>query len=478
MEHTPPPFFKRGPAPLVRLFFFASLSLALLVLDARFRYAEGLRSSLALIAYPLQRAATAPIDFFTAVGDYFSTQAQLVEDNATLRGKTLELSQAAQRYEAAVAEAAQLRRLIGAAEKLEVKARPAEVLYAGRDPYSHKVFINLGENHGVKPGSPVTDESGVVGQVTRVHPLISEVTLVTDQDQAVPIQVVRNGLRAIAFGGGASGHARAAVHGRQCRDPERRPPGHLGHRRHLSCRTAGSHGSQDRARRRAQLCPGGLQAGGRRGPRALRAGAFGRDGTPAAAGGGAAGQGAALRQGQAQPRQREGRLMPLGARSEHILRPARVSTIALSFAIALLLNFLPWKDLRLVPDFVALVLTFWCVRQPRLVGLGVAWTIGLLVDAGNGVLLGQHALAYSLLAFLSIWLSRRILWFGPMLQAGHVALMLAVAQSLVLVVRIAAGDPFPGWAIYVSPLAGAVLWPMVSWLLTLPQRRLDREQTI
>jgi rod shape-determining protein MreD len=166
------------------------------------------------------------------------------------------------------------------------------------------------------------------------------------------------------------------------------------------------------------------------------------------------------------------------ARPEHILRPARVSTIALSFAIGLFLNFLPWKDMRLVPDFVALVLTFWCVRQPRLVGLGVAWTIGLLVDAGNGVLLGQHALAYSLLAFLAIWLSRRILWFGSLLQAGHVALMLAVAQSLVLVVRIAAGDPFPGWAVYVSPLAAALLWPMVSWLLLMPQRRLEREHTI
>jgi rod shape-determining protein MreC len=205
MEHTPPPFFKRGPAPLVRLFFFASLSLALLVLDARFHYAEGLRSTLALIAYPLQRAATAPIDFLSAVGNYFSTQAQLVEDNATLRAKTLTLAQAAQRYEAAEAEAAQLRRLIGAAEKLEVKATPAEVLYSGRDPYSHKVFINLGEKHGLKPGSPVTDEAGVVGQVTRVHPLISEVTLLTDQDQAVPVQVVRTGLRAIGFGSGPSG---------------------------------------------------------------------------------------------------------------------------------------------------------------------------------------------------------------------------------------------------------------------------------
>src|SRR4029450_9420221 len=105
--------------------------------------------------------------------------------------------------------------------------------------------------------------------------------------------------------------------------------------------------------------------------------------------------------------------MAFGGKSEHILRPARASTVAASLAIALLLNFLPWKDMRLVPDFAALVLTFWCVRQPRLVGLGVAWTVGLLVDAGNGVLLGQHALADSLLAFLSVWLSLRTLCVCP-----------------------------------------------------------------
>ncbi len=205
MEHSPPPFFKRGPAPLVRLFFFASLSLALLVLDARFRYAEGLRSTLALAAYPLQRAATAPIDFFSAVGSYFSTQAQLVEDNAALRARALALAQDAQRYESAEAELAHLRRLIGAADKLPVKSMPAEVLYASRDPYSHKMFVNAGDQQGVSPGAPVADELGLVGQVTRVHPLVSEVTLITDQDQAIPVQVVRSGLRAIAFGSGASG---------------------------------------------------------------------------------------------------------------------------------------------------------------------------------------------------------------------------------------------------------------------------------
>jgi rod shape-determining protein MreD len=164
--------------------------------------------------------------------------------------------------------------------------------------------------------------------------------------------------------------------------------------------------------------------------------------------------------------------------SRQILRPVRASTIVASFALALFLNFLPWRDLRLVPDFVALVLVFWCVRQPRLVGLGVAWSLGLITDAGNGVLLGQHALTYSLLAFLGIWLSRRILWFGPGLQALHVGAILLVGQAVALVVRIVAGNDFPGWPILVGPLAGAMLWPLVSWALLLPQRRQAREQAI
>ena len=170
--------------------------------------------------------------------------------------------------------------------------------------------------------------------------------------------------------------------------------------------------------------------------------------------------------------------MALGGKSEHILRPARVSTVAASFAIALLLNFLPWKDLRLVPDFVALTLCFWCIRQPRLVGLGIGWSLGLLTDAGNGVLLGQYALAYAILAFVSLWLSRRILWFGPWLQALYVLVILLIAQGVALVVRLVAGNPFPGWPLVVGPILGAILWPLVSWLLLFRQRRSQREQAI
>ena len=205
MEHSPPPFFNRGPAPLVRLAFFASLSLALLVLDARFRYTEGLRSVLALAVYPLQMAANLPVALAERVAGYFASQVQLRAENAELRGRLLAASQAEQRYEASLAELAQLRRLIGAQKHLALKSTAAEILYNGRDPYSRKVVIDKGSAQGVQPGAPVVDETGVVGQVTRAHALASEVTLLTDKDQAIPVQVVRNGLRAIAFGGGASG---------------------------------------------------------------------------------------------------------------------------------------------------------------------------------------------------------------------------------------------------------------------------------
>jgi len=164
--------------------------------------------------------------------------------------------------------------------------------------------------------------------------------------------------------------------------------------------------------------------------------------------------------------------MALGPGSaQHILRPVRLSTIAISFTAAMLLDFLPWPDLRMTPDFVALVLVFWCVHQPRVVGLGIGWVLGLVIDAGNGVLLGQHALAYSLLAFFAISLSRRILWFGPLQQALHIAPLLAFGVAVTALVRLVAGAEFPGWTIFVGPLIGALLWPLASALLLAPQRR-------
>ena len=205
MEHSPPPFFKRGPAPVVRLAFFASLSLALLVLDARFHYTEGVRSLFALVAYPLQRIATAPSELGRRLGDYFASQSALREENAQLRARMLEALRLAQRNEAAAAEGQRLRRLIEAGKELKRRTIPAEIIYAGRDPYALSLIVDKGTRDGVAAGSPVVDAGGVVGQVTRVHPFSSEVTLITDKSQAVPVQVMRSGLRAIAFGGGSSG---------------------------------------------------------------------------------------------------------------------------------------------------------------------------------------------------------------------------------------------------------------------------------
>ena len=202
MDHQPPAFFNRGPAPLVRLMFFVVLALLLMVLDARFRYTETLRAGLALLAYPFQRIAMAPVQLATGVVGFFSSQVQLQRENDALREKQLRAAKDLVTLEALAAENAQLRRLAEARERLPRKSTLAEILYAGRDPFSRKVIIDKGRMDGIQPGLPVVDDVGVIGQVTRVYSLLAEVTLITDKDQAIPVQIVRNGLRAVAFGAG------------------------------------------------------------------------------------------------------------------------------------------------------------------------------------------------------------------------------------------------------------------------------------
>jgi rod shape-determining protein MreC len=205
MEHQPPPFFNRGPAPLVRLAFFVSIATLLMVLDARFRYAESVRQVVALAAYPIQRVAMAPVDLFLGVANYFSTTATLREENTALKTKQLRVAPDLLQLEALKEENNQLRRLLEAQERLPRKSVFAEILYAARDPFSRKVVIDKGAQSGIAAGQPVIDDVGVIGQVTRVYLLMSEVTLLSDKDQAIPLQVQRNGLRAVAYGGAEGG---------------------------------------------------------------------------------------------------------------------------------------------------------------------------------------------------------------------------------------------------------------------------------
>ncbi len=156
---------------------------------------------------------------------------------------------------------------------------------------------------------------------------------------------------------------------------------------------------------------------------------------------------------------------------QRILLPVRVGYMAFTVVLALLFNLLPWRDIVGMPDMVALVLTFWCVHQPRKMGIGIAWFVGLVMDAGNGALLGQHAFAYAFLAFAAVSLHRRILWFSPWRQAAHVLVLLLASQVLMLAVRLVAGGVFPGLAYFAESFVAAALWPSASFLLLLPQRR-------
>lgn len=205
MEHSPPPFFKTGPTPLARLLIFSVLSLAFLVADVRFNYLVSLRQVAAVILYPLQRIAAAPAGIVQRIGDFFVTHSSLRTDNERLTRENFENAALLQQLKALEAENAQLRNLLAARERLPVTLKVAEVLYAARDPFSRKVIIDRGSRNDVRPGQPVVDNRGVVGQVTRVYPWLSEVTLVTDKGQFVPVQNVRNGLRGVLGGTGSDG---------------------------------------------------------------------------------------------------------------------------------------------------------------------------------------------------------------------------------------------------------------------------------
>jgi rod shape-determining protein MreC len=205
MDYQPPPFFSRGPAPLVRLGFFVSLAVLLMVLDARFRYAESIREALALLAYPLQRVALAPAALLGSTAEFFTSQVALRGENDQLKARQLLAASDLLTLEALRAENAQLRRLLGARERVPRVSAVAEILYQGRDPFSRKVIIDKGSQQGIASGQAVIDDVGVIGQVTRVHPFLSEVTLITDKEQRTPVEVVRNGLRAVIYGGGDKG---------------------------------------------------------------------------------------------------------------------------------------------------------------------------------------------------------------------------------------------------------------------------------
>jgi rod shape-determining protein MreC len=197
-----PAFFNRGLSPLARLTVFGLLSLALLFADTRFRYLENVRQAVAIALYPMQRALEMPGVAIAYVAEYFGSKRDLADENAMLRQELVARAPATQGYGRLQEENGRLRALLGVRAQYAASAIAVQVLYTGRDPFTQKLFVDKGSNAGVQAGAGVIDANGVVGQVTRVLPYMSEVTLITDRDQAVPVQVERSGVRSVLFGNG------------------------------------------------------------------------------------------------------------------------------------------------------------------------------------------------------------------------------------------------------------------------------------
>ncbi len=197
-----PAFFVRGASPFSRLVFFCALSIIFMAVDARLNYLSQVRQAFIAALHPFEMAANAPSEWYRDVQKYFSAHNQLVQENYVLKQQAFEHQVSLQRLKTIQAENEHLRRLLNGNIPIQPKAILGEISHMGRDPFTQVVVINRGAQHNIKAGQAVVDSKGVIGQVTRVYPFTSEVTLVTDKALSIPIQIERNQLRAIAFGAG------------------------------------------------------------------------------------------------------------------------------------------------------------------------------------------------------------------------------------------------------------------------------------
>ncbi|MCA0328074.1 MAG: rod shape-determining protein MreC, partial [Proteobacteria bacterium] len=200
LDRSPPPFFKQGPSALSRLVFFSALALFLMVADARFGIVQPLRAVIATVLYPAQWLALQPVQMAENFGGYLTDLKTARKTEEAARVKLAQQSQRAGQVEQLQLENNRLRELLALRERLQVPAVAAQVLYDATDPYSRRVVIDKGQLQGIEPGAPALDESGVLGQVTRVYPFMSEITLLIDREQVIPVLNVRSGTRSVAYG--------------------------------------------------------------------------------------------------------------------------------------------------------------------------------------------------------------------------------------------------------------------------------------
>ena len=200
LDRTPPPFFRQGPSALSKLMVFSALALFLMVADMRFRITQPIRSAVATALYPLQWLALQPVRAVQNGSGYFTALSLARSSEEVALAKLTAQSLRANQVEQLALENSRLRKLLDLREHKALSGVAAEVLYDAPDPYTRKIIIDKGMTQGIELGSPVVDEAGVLGQVTRVHPLVSEVTLVIDRELAIPVLNTRTGARSVAYG--------------------------------------------------------------------------------------------------------------------------------------------------------------------------------------------------------------------------------------------------------------------------------------
>ena len=245
LDRTPPPFFRQGPSSLTKLSFCSALAVFLMVADVRFGITQPIRATLATMLFPLQRALLVPVEALAGGRGYISGLADARDAEQTARSALARQSERAQRTDQQRAgEHAPARAARAAADDRRALAGRRESLYEAADPYSRKVIIDRGSVNNVVLGSPVINEAGVLGQVTRVYLQSSEVTLLTDRDAAIPVLNSRTQVRSAAFGGAGLRAARDALHGRQRRRAGGRRAHDVGRRRRLSAGPQGRQGGQ------------------------------------------------------------------------------------------------------------------------------------------------------------------------------------------------------------------------------------------
>jgi len=205
LDRTPPPFFRQGPSALTKLTFCSALAVFLMVADTRLGLTQPLRTLVATVLHPVERVLRMPVDAVGSAGTYLAGLQGALHREAEARATLARQSERVSRVEQLVAENKRLRDLLELRPALTVHSQPAEVLFEASDPFSRKVIIDRGSAQGVALASPVIDEAGVLGQVTRVYPLSAEVTLLTDKDAAIPVLNSRTQLRAAAFGTAGAG---------------------------------------------------------------------------------------------------------------------------------------------------------------------------------------------------------------------------------------------------------------------------------